>query len=199
MLEDILTTEKKEAGMSIEKAADRILKEITSLSSQVEPRQSTIDALQFGQVASQVEPEVGEGNMNVLLNVLVTALHKKLKLVVEHGDRVSPTVHIQLHKDEVESVIKILSHPQPIISEEEIKLTCTYPIKEGQVCRNSCTSPNICPYYKAAKLGNETPPKEGIGEAIIDLLDNLLYWDTCPQHYKDEIPSYKAAIKHLKQ
>ena len=29
-----------------------------------------------------------------------------------------------------------------------MKRTCTYPLKDGQACRNSCTIPDVCPYYK---------------------------------------------------
>ena len=34
-------------------------------------------------------------------------------------------------------------------------------------------------------------------DEIIDMLENLLYWDTCPQDYKDRIPELVKALSKV--
>ena len=34
-------------------------------------------------------------------------------------------------------------------------------------------------------------------DEIIDMLENLLYWDTCPQDYKDRIPELVKALNQV--
>lgn len=36
---------------------------------------------------------------------------------------------------------------------------------------------------------------EDIKKEIVELLENLPYWDTCPQNYKDKIPTLVEALK----
>ena len=36
---------------------------------------------------------------------------------------------------------------------------------------------------------------EDIKKEIVELLENLTYWDTCPQNYKDRIPTMIEALK----
>ena len=74
--------------------------------------------------------QVGEGDkiLKILTNVLITALSENRTLEAEHGTgRVSPTLHIQLHKNEAESIIATLQSlgsersTQPAaVSEKEI-------------------------------------------------------------------------------
>lgn len=37
--------------------------------------------------------------------------------------------------------------------------------------------------------------KEDIKKEIVDLLEDLTYWDTCPQNYKDRIPTIIKALR----
>ena len=36
---------------------------------------------------------------------------------------------------------------------------------------------------------------EDLKKEIVELLENLTYWDTCPQNYKDRIPTMIEALK----
>ncbi|MEE9379624.1 MAG: hypothetical protein V3V33_16485 [Candidatus Lokiarchaeia archaeon] len=50
-------------------------------------------------------------------------------------------------------------------------------------------------------VGNEPKSKktsEEIKKEIVELLKDLMYWDTCPQRYKDRIPTMIKALNQNK-
>ena len=75
-----------------------------------------------------------------------------------------------------------------IVHNDSQRLTNTYAIKLGYPEQGSYI-------HIVEQLNKSTMTKEELNKEIIDILDNVMYWETCPENYKARI---EAIIKQLK-